>query len=155
MLVAFQLRFPVVFSCDDDPVKPDAVSEDEHIGMEPQLPAAVHQRLRHHYLELQVYLAVPFRHVSETRGHEGGVDDIAGYHLAVHIFYGLHYEELVPVVVGHLERVPARLSKAVLRNGCLALRQTQRGRDLTSPEVSDTLRGAAARGKDGGQTQYH
>ena len=153
LLVASQLGLPVVPSRDDDAVQTEAVPEDEHVRVESQLPLGVLHGLRHDHLELQIDLAVALGHVAEGGGDVGGVDHVAGDHLAVVVPDRLHDKQLPSVIVPDLQGVATRLDGHVLGKGRGLLGEAQRCRRLTLAQRPHLARGGA--GEDGTEQHRH
>ena len=136
LLVALELRLPVVPSGDDHRLETYAIPEDVHVREEAQLPLRVLHRLRDDDLELQVHLPVTFRHVAETGGDHGRVDDVVRHHLPVLVLHGVHEEHLLTVESRHADGVPAVAAQCFhLRKEWLLVTELQRGGHVAPREA--------------------
>ena len=106
LLIAPELRFPVLPSGDDHRLQAYAVPEDEHVREEAQLPPGVLHRLRDDDLKLQVHLSVALGHVAEAGGDHSGIDHVVRHHLTVLVLHGVHQEHLLSVQARHPDGVP-------------------------------------------------
>ena len=109
MLISFQLSLPICLSRNEDRVQPEAVLQDEQVGIEPKLPIPVLHRLGNDDPEVQVHASAAFRHVAEAGCYPRRLQDIRGNHFSVLVLDGTHDQHLVTVRVFHDHRVPARL----------------------------------------------
>lgn len=99
LLVALELGLAVALAGDDHRIEPQAVAEDRHQGVEPQLPSLVLHGGGDGDVELDVHAAVPLRDVPEAGGHHGGVQHLVRDHLALLVADGPHDDDLASVDV--------------------------------------------------------
>ena len=100
LFISPELPFPVVFSGDIDRFQLQAVTQDIHLGTESKLPTGILHGGRDDDFKAQVHPAMPFSHIPETGGDDGGVNHVVRYHFAGgFVFHGLHNEHFLSGIV--------------------------------------------------------
>ena len=95
-LITPKLRLAEIGSGDEDRLQADTVFQDEHVGIELQLPSAVHHLLGDNHLEAKIHASVPFGYIAEAGRDYRRIDDFAGHHLAGGLILdGFHQDEFV------------------------------------------------------------
>ena len=106
LLVAPQLSLAVVASGYYHRIEPEGIAQYIHIGVEPQLPAAVLHIPGHDYLKLQVHAPPALGNVAEPRGDNRRVQPLGGHHFTVFVADCVHYQHLVAFEIHDLQGVP-------------------------------------------------
>ena len=152
-LVAAELGPSVLAAGDVDGLETDAVLQDEHVGVEAQLPLRVDHLPGDDDLKAKVDLAVALGDVSEAGRHDGGVDDLVRDHLAgLIVLDGLHQDERLALLTGHRDGVAAPKGYRAALLGNLIAGDGKAGSELEGLHGLKTRRRTAAgkaRGREG------
>ena len=108
LLVAPQLRPPVLFARDYDGQQFHLLVRHAQQRTQPDLPAAVLHPGRDDDVEAEIHLAVPFRRILERGCHDHGIQHFRRHHFPILILDGLHDQQFPSVRIPDLQRIPHR-----------------------------------------------